>query len=219
LIGWKMCAIEQFGWLGTPAAPLLIGSYPALNASTGRRIISSIARFSLAPRLPVCKIDCNCALPRDVRVAISAVAMGIFRKTLLTGTLTAAVTVGYLGQSTTLVRPLPPRDPIFRSKPFKRFNIHKNPLTQDVCLKRVPLDKVRPELLEPGKEADLVLEFCRGVWSGLGKWRKHPWASRDMRTRHPKIPDRPLTLLLHHPPPRRLRGPATDHGLHAKGRV
>lgn len=93
--------------------------------------------------------------------------MGIIRKTLFAGTLTAATALGYLNASTVVVRPLPPRDPLFSSKLWKRHNAYKNPAIQDICLKHIPLDDIRPELLE--REGDLVLEFCRGVWSSLGK--------------------------------------------------
>ncbi|TLD32711.1 hypothetical protein PspLS_01002 [Pyricularia sp. CBS 133598] len=89
--------------------------------------------------------------------------MGIIRKTLVAGTVTAAATLGYIGSATTLIRPLPVNDSVFTSKLYKKHNIHRNPPTQDVVTKRVPLDKIRPELLE--KEGDIVLEFCRGVWT------------------------------------------------------
>ncbi|KXX78915.1 hypothetical protein MMYC01_205137 [Madurella mycetomatis] len=75
-------------------------------------------------------------------------------------------TVGYLGASTTIISPLPEDDPLWRSKSYAKYNLHRNPSTQDICLKRIPLGKIRPELLE--NEGDLALEFCRGVWSGLG---------------------------------------------------
>lgn len=73
---------------------------------------------------------------------------------------------GYLGASTTVISPLPEDDPLWRSKSFAKYNLHRNPSTQDICLKRIPLGKIRPELLE--NEGDFALEFCRGVWSGLG---------------------------------------------------
>lgn len=92
--------------------------------------------------------------------------MGIIRKTLVAGTVTAAATLGYIGSATTLTRPLPVNDSVFKSKLYKKHNIHRNPPTQDVVTKRVPLDKIRPELLE--KEGDIVLEFCRGVWTSPG---------------------------------------------------
>lgn len=89
--------------------------------------------------------------------------MGVIRKTLVAGTLTAAATLGYIGTATNLTRPLPANDSIFSSKLYKKHNVHRNPPTQDVVTRRVSLDKIRPELLE--KEGALVLEFCRGVWT------------------------------------------------------
>ncbi|KAH8904644.1 hypothetical protein BR93DRAFT_899831 [Coniochaeta sp. PMI_546] len=92
--------------------------------------------------------------------------MGIIRKTIYTGVLTGLGVAGYLGAATTLVRPLPRDDPLWSSKIYAQYNKHQNGSAQDVVVKRIPLDKIRPELLE--KEGDLTVEFCRGVWSGLG---------------------------------------------------
>ncbi|KAK3689666.1 hypothetical protein B0T22DRAFT_176571 [Podospora appendiculata] len=91
--------------------------------------------------------------------------MGLFKKTCYTGILTAASFLGYVGATTTIIAPLPKDDAIWSSRSYLQGNIHQNPPTQDVCLKRVPLDKIRPELLR--KEGDLALELCRGIWSGL----------------------------------------------------
>jgi hypothetical protein len=92
--------------------------------------------------------------------------MGIIRKTIFAGVLTGVGVVGYLGTSTTLVRPLPRDDPLWSSKIYSQYNKHQNGSAQDIVVKRIPLNKIRPELLE--KEGDLAVEFCRGVWSGLG---------------------------------------------------
>lgn len=93
--------------------------------------------------------------------------MGIIKKTFYTTVLTGTALVGYVAGSTSIIRPLPRDDPIWKSNPFNRYNVQNNPSTQDVCIKRVPLSKIRPELLE--KDGDLVLEFCRGVWAGWGE--------------------------------------------------
>lgn len=96
--------------------------------------------------------------------------MGFFRKLkICTGVLTGLGTagLGYLGLSTSIISPLPDDDPLWRSKSFAKYNLHQNPSTQDVCTKRIPLSKIKPELLE--REGDLALEFCRGVWGGLGE--------------------------------------------------
>lgn len=92
--------------------------------------------------------------------------MGIIKRTLYTGILTGTAFLGYVAGSTSIICPIPRDDPIFTSTAFTRYNIHGNPSTQDVCIKRIPLDKVRPELLQ--KEGDLAVEFCRGVWAGWG---------------------------------------------------
>lgn len=102
--------------------------------------------------------------------------MGIIKKTIYTTVLTGTAFVGYVAGSTSIIYPLPRNDPIWSSKAFRRYNIHNNPTTQDVCIKRIPLDKIRPELLE--KEGDLALEFCRGVWAGWGKLSLFLAASR-----------------------------------------
>jgi len=93
--------------------------------------------------------------------------MGLIKKTLYTGVATGVGILAYLGGTTKIVSPLPRDDALFSSASFAKYNRHRNSSTQDVCIKRIPLDKVKPELLQ--KEGDLVLEFCRGVWSGLGK--------------------------------------------------
>jgi hypothetical protein len=92
--------------------------------------------------------------------------MGIIRKTIYTGVLTGLGVAGYLGASTTLARPLPRDDRLFSSKIYSQYNKHHNGSAQDVVVKRIPLSKIRPELLQ--NEGDLAVEFCRGVWSGLG---------------------------------------------------
>jgi hypothetical protein len=92
--------------------------------------------------------------------------MGLIRKTILGSALAGGSVFAYLGASTTLISPLPRDDPIWTSKSYKKLNIHENPTTQDIVIKRVPLAKIKPELLQaPGA---LVKEFSRGVWSGLG---------------------------------------------------
>lgn len=98
------------------------------------------------------------------------IKMGIIRKlTVGSGALTGGV-LGYLGAATTIISPLPQDDPLWRSKSYAKYNAHQNASTQDVCLKKIPLNKIRPELLQ--NEGDLALEFCRGVWGGLGETLK-----------------------------------------------
>ncbi|KAK4140452.1 uncharacterized protein C8A04DRAFT_14931 [Dichotomopilus funicola] len=92
--------------------------------------------------------------------------MGLIKKVTLSTVGLGSAALGYLGLATTIVSPLPADDPLWQSKSFAKYNRHRNPSTQDICVKRIPLAKIRPELLE--KEGDLALEFCRGVWGGWG---------------------------------------------------
>jgi len=92
--------------------------------------------------------------------------MGLVRKTLFTAAAGTAAFVGYVGGTTTARYPLPADDPLWTSRLYKKYNVHANATTQDVVTKRIPLEKVRPELL--AREGELVTEFCRGVWSGWG---------------------------------------------------
>lgn len=88
------------------------------------------------------------------------------RRVLTVGLLGTTTGAAYLAAKNPVIAPLPPSDPIWTSSLYKKHNPSRNPATQDVCIKRIPLDKIRPELLQ--KEGDLALEFCRGVWSGWG---------------------------------------------------
>jgi len=62
--------------------------------------------------------------------------------------------------------PLSTADPIFGTTFYRQNNPHTNPAMQDLCVRRVPLTQIRPELLE--KEGKLVEAFCAGIWSGKG---------------------------------------------------
>ncbi len=62
--------------------------------------------------------------------------------------------------------PISSSDPIFSSVAYSQYNPNRNPATQDVCVRKVPLTKIKPQLLE--KEGRLTEAFCAGIWSGLG---------------------------------------------------
>jgi len=57
-------------------------------------------------------------------------------------------------------------DPLFSSPSYLKFNPNGNPVLHDICVRKVPLEKIKPHLLE--KEGKLTEAFCAGVWSGLG---------------------------------------------------
>ena len=117
--------------------------------------------------------------------------MGISRKLVFTGLLGTSTAAAYLAATNPVFSPLDTSDPIWSSSIYKRHNPARNPATQDVCIKRIPFSKIRPELLQ--KDGDLALEFCRGVWSGLGmyslanslamssKVTVMPWPTTDTR--------------------------------------
>lgn len=94
--------------------------------------------------------------------------MGIFRTTIgLTGWGALGSALGYtIWTRKSKVFPLDIDDYIFNTTSFARFNPNNNPSMEDICVRRVPLDKIRPELLE--EEGSLVEAFCGGIWSGWG---------------------------------------------------
>lgn len=65
------------------------------------------------------------------------------------------------------VLPLSTSDYLYNSTFYARYNPERNPSTADVCVRKVPLSKIKPEYLE--KDGKLVERFCAGVWSGLGE--------------------------------------------------
>lgn len=67
--------------------------------------------------------------------------------------------------------PMDTTDPIFSSPFFAKYNPNRNPTLHDKCVRRIPLDKIKPELLE--KKGKLVEAFCAGVWGGMGELGAH----------------------------------------------
>jgi hypothetical protein len=92
--------------------------------------------------------------------------MGLLRKTFYTGLLGSASCLAYLAAKNPVVAPLPATDPLWKSRLLASHNPSRNSATSDTCIRRIPLSKIRPELLD--KDGDLVREFCRAVWSGWG---------------------------------------------------
>jgi hypothetical protein len=108
--------------------------------------------------------------------------MGIIKRTFYTGVWTSVGVMGYLATQTTLTCPLPRDDRLWTSPVFQKYNVHRNPPTQDIVTKRIPLDKIKPELLQ--KEGDLTVDLCRGVWSGLGMESTSLVPQLESRTGH-----------------------------------
>lgn len=96
--------------------------------------------------------------------------MGLITKTIgLAGwsSLAAAGTFVALTRKNRIL-PIPASDYIFNTTHYARNNPYNSPVTQDICLRSVPLSQIKPEYLEAGAEGKLVEGFCAGVWSGLG---------------------------------------------------
>ena len=98
--------------------------------------------------------------------------MGLIRKTFSALLLSSAGGAGGFAFWTRNSRfvPISPDDPIFSSAAYLRNNPNKNPQTKDLCVRRVPLGSIKPQLLEKESEGKLVEAFCAGVWGGLGSF-------------------------------------------------
>ncbi|TVY12632.1 hypothetical protein LARI1_G009276, partial [Lachnellula arida] len=79
--------------------------------------------------------------------------------------------------------PLSPTDAIFTSPAYLRNNPNNNPASQDLCVRRVPLSKIKPHLLEKEAEGKLTEAFCQGLWSGLGyAYQRHYLSKKYQNT-------------------------------------
>lgn len=82
--------------------------------------------------------------------------------------------------------PLSTSDAIFSSPAYIHNNPNQNPPTKDLCVRKVPLKDIKPQLLE--KDGKLVEAFCAGVWGGLGYAYQRSYLSKkyqnDTTTAH-----------------------------------
>ena len=64
----------------------------------------------------------------------------------------------------------PATDPVFQSPFFRIYNPDSNPTTHDLCIRRIPLFKLKPELVKDAADGGtkMVEAFCAGVWGGFG---------------------------------------------------
>ena len=89
-----------------------------------------------------------------------------------TGWGTLGATLGYVFLTRkNRIQPVPPTDYIYNTTLFARYNPDNRPATNDICLRKVPIGKIKPELLEAAEKGEtaLVERFCAGVWSGWGE--------------------------------------------------
>jgi hypothetical protein len=96
--------------------------------------------------------------------------MGLISKLVKTSVAGSIASVGVFWGATRndVFAPMDSSDPIFQSAFFKKFNPNRNPTTHDVCIRRIPLDKIQPSLIE--EKGKLVEAFCEGVWGGMGEF-------------------------------------------------
>lgn len=62
--------------------------------------------------------------------------------------------------------PLSTNDYLFHSTQFARLNPDQHPAMSDICVREVPLKKIKSEYLD--KDGKLVEEFCAGTFGGIG---------------------------------------------------
>lgn len=107
--------------------------------------------------------------------------MGILRTTIaLTGWGSLAGALTFVGLTrNSKIRSVDAQDYIFHHTLFARLNPNQSPVTQDLCVRRVALGKIKPELLE--KDGALVQHFCAGVWSGIGYAIQRRYLERKYR--------------------------------------
>jgi hypothetical protein len=73
----------------------------------------------------------------------------------------------------------PTTEPLFQSSWYKKYNPLQNPTTHDECVRRLPLFKIRPELVEDAQKggSKLVEAFSQGIWGGPGTFVHFPWST------------------------------------------
>jgi hypothetical protein len=113
------------------------------------------------------------AVPRRTSTTIHTpqTMVNLFRSffTLTGYTITGSAGAYALWTRKCRISDVPSDDYIFHSTLFTRHNPNNAPVTQDLCLRKVPLDRIRPELLKnDGGDGKLIQAFCAGLWSGKG---------------------------------------------------
>jgi hypothetical protein len=89
----------------------------------------------------------------------------LFKVTAVGGT-TAAGSYVYATRKSRFVPLDLSSDPITSSPYYLKYNPNRNPATHDLCVRSVPLENIRSDLLE--KDGSLVQSFCAGLWGGAG---------------------------------------------------
>ncbi|KAK3109767.1 hypothetical protein LTR53_016617, partial [Teratosphaeriaceae sp. CCFEE 6253] len=87
--------------------------------------------------------------------------MGLLRNAFaVTGYTSLATTASWLLLTRqSHIQDLPPTDYLLNHTLTARYNPSNAPVTQDICVRRVPLSKIKPELLAGNNEGKLVEAF------------------------------------------------------------
>ena len=98
----------------------------------------------------------------------------------------------------------PATDPISKSPFFQKYNPDsKTTPTHDLCIRRIPIFKLRADLVEDANRGGtkLVEAFCAGIWSGFGNalhsptpTSASPFSLQTCHVTHP-FPPIPVTCL------------------------
>lgn len=66
-------------------------------------------------------------------------------------------------------------DSTINSSLYNHYNPNHNPALRDVCVRRIALIKIDPDLVKDADQggSKLVDRFAQGVWGGFGKSRLH----------------------------------------------
>jgi hypothetical protein len=109
-----------------------------------------------------------CGPAATIRLLQNHNKMGLISKALKTTVVGGAATAGAFALWTRKSQfvPFPTSDPILSSSTFRKYNPNNNPALRDICIRKVPLSKIKPELLE--KDGKLVEAFTAGIWGGPG---------------------------------------------------
>lgn len=95
--------------------------------------------------------------------------MGVVKALFKTGVLgaaTSAAAFAFLTRKSEFPAVSPLAEELFKNDLYKRLNPERNEPMYDVCVRRVRLDKIRPELVADTDK--LVTTFCAGIYGGNG---------------------------------------------------
>jgi hypothetical protein len=71
------------------------------------------------------------------------------------------------------VKGLDKSDPVFSTASYIKFNPNKNPGVEDYVVRKIAINRIKPELLEGAEQGKLVQALTQGVWGNIGKYH---WA-------------------------------------------